>query len=108
MYKVFMFNTVQSEENHDTANGHGQLTGWHPPASGNIPSLTIAFDMHAHLAAKSTSNLEPLIRRKTLTPYTNGFIYFILPMVGDGNDACLDFTSFVAGFNANEWGLLNP
>ena len=64
MYEVFMFNTVESEEHHVTARGMGKLPGWQPPATGNIPSLTIALDMHDNLSTKNTSTLEPLIRGK--------------------------------------------
>ena len=62
MYEVFMFNTVESEDNHVHKNGG--LPGWQPPATGNIPSLTISIDMHDNLSTKNTSTLEPLIRGK--------------------------------------------
>ena len=68
MYEVFMFNTVEIEENHVTARGMGKLPGWQPPATGNRPSLTIAIDMHDNLSTKNTSTLEPLIRGKNLNP----------------------------------------
>ena len=108
MYKVFSFSTAASEENHVTAMGMGQLPGWHLPATGNRPSLIIAVDMHGHLEEKNTSTIEPLTRGKTLTPYMFGMIDYILLIVGDGESAWLDFTSFVAGFNTNECILFNP
>ena len=108
MYEVFMFSTVESEENHVTNKGNGVLYVWKSPATGNRPSLTIAMEMRAHLSEKNTSTLEPLTRGKTLTHYMDAFITGILPAVGDGKGAWLDFTPFVAGFNANEWVLFNP
>ena len=68
MYKVFMFNTVESEENHVTARGMGQLPGWQTSATGNIPSLTIAVNMHMHIAEKNTCLIKPLTIIKTSTP----------------------------------------
>ena len=106
MYKVFIFNTVEIEENHVLK--IGSLTGWQPPATGNIPSFTIAVNMHMHLAEKNTCLIKPLTIIKTLTPYLNIFIDSVIPSVGDGNDTWIDFTSSVAGFNANEWILFNP
>ena len=108
MYEVFMFNKVASEDNHVTAMGMDQLPGWHPPAAGNRPSLLIALDMHEYLTENNTSTIETLIRGKTLTPYMNGMIDYIMPIVGDGKSAWLDFTLFVAGFNVNEWVLFKP
>ena len=106
MYKVFMFKTVESEDNHVHKNG--RLSGWQPSATGNTPSLTIEGNMHMHLAEKNTSLIEPLTIGKTSTPYLNTFIDSLMPDVGDGNDDWLDFTSFVAGFNVSEWVLFNP
>ena len=105
MYKVFMFKTVESEDNHVHKNGG--LPGWQPPATGNRPSLKIAGNMHMHLAEKNTSLIEPLTLGKTLSPYLNTFIDSVIPDVGYGNNAWLGFTSFVVGFNANEWVLFN-
>lgn len=105
MYEVFMFNTVENEGLHVLKDG---LPGWQPAATGNRPSLTIALDMHGHLDHKNTSVLESLTRGKTVTPYLNGFMATVGPLVGDGESTYLDFTSFVAGFNANEWVLFNP
>ena len=106
MYEVFMFNTVENEALHVHKNFN--LPGWQPAATGNRPSLVIAGDMHMHLAEKNTSLIEPLTIGKTSTPYLNTFIDSLMPDVGDGNDDWLDFTSFVAGFNVNEWVLFNP
>ena len=108
MYEVFMFNTVESEENHVTNKGNGVLPGWQKSATGNRPSLTIALDTYAHLSAKNTSTLESLIRVKIISHYMDVFITDILPAVGDDKSSWLDFTSFVAGFNANEWVLFKP
>ena len=66
MYEVFMFNTVESEDNHVHKNGG--LPGWQPPATGNIPSLTIAVNMHMHIAEKNTCLIKPLTIIKTSTP----------------------------------------
>ena len=106
MYEVFMFNTVENEGLHVHKNFN--LPGWQPAATGNRPSLVIAGDMHMHLAEKNTSVLESLTRGRTVTPYLDGFMMGVMSDVGDGDDTWLDFTSFVAGFNANEWVLFNP
>ena len=85
--EVFMFNTAESEEKHVIPKGP---PGWQP--AGKRMSIVIADDMHAQLNEKNTSTLEPLTRGKTLTPYMNGFIDYILPMVGNKeSNAWLDF-----------------
>ena len=66
MYKLFLFNTVEIEDNHVLK--IGSLTGWQPPATGNIPSLTIAVNMHMHIAEKNTCLIKPLTIIKTSTP----------------------------------------
>ena len=60
-----------------------------------------------HLAENNISLIEPITLGKTLTPYHNTFIESVMPDGCNGNDTWLEYTSFVAGFNANEWVLFN-
>ena len=100
MYEVLMFNTVHSEENHVSPKG---IPGWNPPATENPPYLEIALGMQMELVEKNTRCIEPLIRGTTLTPLMRAFLPIVTPLVGNGvSNIWLDFTSFVAGFNANE------
>ena len=106
MHEVLMFNTVRSEENHVPTKG---LPGWNPPATDNPPSLEIALGMKMELVEKNTICIEPLIRGTTLIPLIRAFLPIVTPLMGNEvSNIWLDFTSFFAGFNVNEWTLCNP